>query len=234
MGLDSVELMIRLEDEFGIEIPEEAAARMYTPRDVIEYVMAHVERGPARSCASQRGFHVVRRELVRQLPVDRDRVRPKARLSELIPREVRKTVWPRIGTALGVSEWPELVRPYWPFVLLAYLSMAVAAFASVQTLRYYPDHGGWASFVGIGTLIVVGKILAQLTRPLRTEFGNVTETIEDLVRWVIAKEPRLVVDAPERWTRERVALVVRQIVIEVLGVTDFDEDSRFVEDMGMS
>jgi acyl carrier protein len=234
MGLDSVELVIRLEDELGIEIPDEAAARMYTPRDVIEYVMGRVERSRAPSCVSQRGFHVVRRQLVRHLAVDRGRIRPKARLSELIPREVRKAVWPRIGTALGVGEWPALVRPYWQFVLLAYLSVAAAAVASIQTLRYYPDLGGWVSLVGVGTLIVVGEMVEQLTRPLRTEFGNGTETIGDLVRWVIAKEPRLVVDAPERWTRERVALVVRQIVVEVLGVTDFNEDSRFVEDMGMS
>ena len=45
MGLDAVELMLALEGEFGVEIPEAAAEQMRTPRDVIEWLVAAQERG---------------------------------------------------------------------------------------------------------------------------------------------------------------------------------------------
>lgn len=44
MGLDSVELVLALEGEFGVEIPEAAAERMRTPRDVIEWLVAALNR----------------------------------------------------------------------------------------------------------------------------------------------------------------------------------------------
>ena len=40
MGLDSVELIIAWEEAFGITITDEEAARMLTPRDVIELIAA--------------------------------------------------------------------------------------------------------------------------------------------------------------------------------------------------
>ncbi len=44
MGLDSVELVLALEGEFGVEISEAAAEQMRTPRDVIEWLVAAQER----------------------------------------------------------------------------------------------------------------------------------------------------------------------------------------------
>jgi acyl carrier protein len=40
-SLDTVELVIRLEDAFEIEIPDEDAEKIQTVRDAIEYIKAH-------------------------------------------------------------------------------------------------------------------------------------------------------------------------------------------------
>ena len=40
MGLDLVELDYRLEEEFEITIPDEAAEKMTTPRAVVDYIAA--------------------------------------------------------------------------------------------------------------------------------------------------------------------------------------------------
>ena len=40
-----MELVLALEGEFGVEIPEAAAEQMRTPRDVIEWLVAARERG---------------------------------------------------------------------------------------------------------------------------------------------------------------------------------------------
>ena len=41
MGLDLVEIAIRIEEEFEIVIPNEAAEKMTTPRELIDYLMSN-------------------------------------------------------------------------------------------------------------------------------------------------------------------------------------------------
>jgi acyl carrier protein len=39
MGLDTVELIVRIESDFGVSIPNEIAVTLSTPRRVIDYLM---------------------------------------------------------------------------------------------------------------------------------------------------------------------------------------------------
>jgi hypothetical protein len=43
MGLDFVELVMRIEETFGIEIADRVDSTLYTPRDVIDFVLTQVE-----------------------------------------------------------------------------------------------------------------------------------------------------------------------------------------------
>ncbi len=40
-SLDVVELVMALEEEFGIEIPDEEAEKIMTVKDAVEYIKAH-------------------------------------------------------------------------------------------------------------------------------------------------------------------------------------------------
>jgi acyl carrier protein len=44
MGLDTVELVMAIEEHFGIDIPNEDAAKLVTVRDVHAYVVAQLQR----------------------------------------------------------------------------------------------------------------------------------------------------------------------------------------------
>lgn len=43
MGLDSVELVMRFEEDLGIDIPDAVAETLVTPRHVIDYAAARLE-----------------------------------------------------------------------------------------------------------------------------------------------------------------------------------------------
>jgi hypothetical protein len=71
MGLDTVELVTRFEDSLGISIPDSAAERMATPRDVVDYAMAELQ---------SQGHSPVRRhvaEIVRLLTLDQSGMHAK-------------------------------------------------------------------------------------------------------------------------------------------------------------
>ena len=56
MGLDGVELIMAFEAGFAVEIPDTAASRMTTPRDVIVYLEQTLPIGEETRCLSQRAF----------------------------------------------------------------------------------------------------------------------------------------------------------------------------------
>merc|ERR1712210_141322 len=42
-SLDHVEIILAMEDEFGFEIPDEHAERLFTPRQIVQYIADHEE-----------------------------------------------------------------------------------------------------------------------------------------------------------------------------------------------
>lgn len=234
MGLEGVEILLATEEAFEIEIPDEAAEKMRTPRALIDYVAEQVEADRAAPCVSHRSFNVVRRSLVEVLGVPRKLIRRRTPLDDLVPAAARRDLWTNLGTRVGATEWPSLVRPHW-----LVLALAVATTTLAIAFGGWLD-GVWGSpfeltvLVALSSMIPLGFLFAWVTRPFRTCFPLGAERIEGLVRFVAAKNPHLVTSDPSGWTRERVAVVVRQIIIDQLSVADFDEDADFVEDLGIS
>ena len=46
-SLDLVELMMKMEDEFGIEIPEEEVEQLKTVKDVVSYLQSATQKNPS-------------------------------------------------------------------------------------------------------------------------------------------------------------------------------------------
>ena len=51
-SLDTVELIMSLEEEFDIEIPDEEAEKIKTVQNVVDYVLNHLSSGAAKEKAS--------------------------------------------------------------------------------------------------------------------------------------------------------------------------------------
>ena len=64
MGLDSVELLIRVEQEFGIDIPDRDAERLTTPRTVADYICTRIELAPTVACLTRSAFYRIRAAMV--------------------------------------------------------------------------------------------------------------------------------------------------------------------------
>ena len=43
-SLDTVELVMALEEEFGVEIPDEEAEKITTVKDAVKYIEAHADK----------------------------------------------------------------------------------------------------------------------------------------------------------------------------------------------
>ena len=182
MGLDLLELTLRIEETFAIQIPDDIAYKLTTPGRVTDYILTQVgESQFTLPCVSQRAFHLLRRNLLQHLSLPRHQLKLNTVLQEGVPEEDRDDIWKAIGLSAGVKNWPTMSRPKW----LAFIPPTV-------------------------------------------------KTVRDLVEHLVTNEPLVVKGEGTEWTRLQVWEVLRRVIIEETLVTDFSEDSRFVEDMGLN
>jgi hypothetical protein len=228
--MELIEFALAIEQRFNLRIPDADAVRITTPRKLIDYLASRLgatrDPGP---CLTQRAFYRVRYAFARGLGVPRDAVHPRRALAALVPTETRRASWERLQAANGVADWPELCRPRWLSRILCAVSVVLAL---VAVIGVYPILGGWpAAIAGLAAWILAGMILARATVQWKTEFPAPNMVVGDLARVVLAYTA--VEGRQHSWNRPQIASVVHALIVDLLGITEYTEDSRWVEDMGL-
>jgi acyl carrier protein len=233
MGLDTVELVIEVEEMFGIAIPDADAESIATVGALHRYIVAKLgldaSPRPGSRCPSQAAFHRLRRALVEGLGVERSRVRPASPMETLIAARRRKAAWAHLERALGFP-LPRLVRPAGLVNgLTVWVMVAVLAIAIFESSVRVPVEGVAVSILGLG--IALTALAAWLTVPFATAKPPACATVRDAVGVALFRDPSAIRDdiGPDAvWT------VLRTIIVEQLGVRpeDLVEDASFVDDLG--
>ena len=229
MGLDLVELVMGVEDAFGIAIPDEDAARLETPRALINYLENRlVLTDDAGGCLSQRAFYRLRSELTHQLAIPRSAVRPSTRWNEIIPRQVRPRVWERLGRGLQVTNWPPLAPPLPLFLTLIGATVTFMVIVS-QGLPFSPFS---SAVVVIPSGIGFAWLAAGATRGIRTSIPGHLTTVGQTASFLALHAPAAIRRPERAWTRAEITATVVRLVQHHLGIERFDLDDEFVRDLG--
>ena len=109
MGLDGIELILAIEEDFQMAIPDEEASRSETPAILTEIIYSKLRKSALEVCHSQHGFYRVRKYLMDKRPwttcarkVDRSGEIPYS--SESVQNRLFHTRQ-RVG-GLGRKGWP--------------------------------------------------------------------------------------------------------------------------------
>jgi acyl carrier protein len=227
MGLDGVELVLDWEERFEMAIADEDAANLLTPRQAIDYIFAALPKSLAATCLTQRAFYRARNALLGLSTLERSEISPRSRLEHLIPRQGRRSAWKTLAERSGLSRWPMLRRPAHVTTLAWVLPILVGLTA------YALNESSVAISFAIAS---VGLLLSFFaTIPLATEFSREIPTVGGLARFLALHNAADVVPSDQGWTRSQVRDVVRDSIVNVLGVSaDFDDNAEFVRDLGVS
>lgn len=230
MGMDGVEIVMKVEEAFDIQIEDSEAAKLLIPRQLIDLVEAKVANVETTVCLTHRAFNLLRRQLVQSQGMLRDQITPSTNLNNLLPASCRKSF---IGSLAGAiaTDAPKLVRPLWTRVIIATVALAAAAYVTFTLNNSFDVRCVLGAAAAVLTLVVT----VPVTKPFRTNFPKHLATAGDLARWIRSHKPDLADKSQKAWTREQIAARVREIVIEVLACErHYSEDGRFVEDLGLS
>jgi acyl carrier protein len=219
MGLDTVELVLDVEDRFGITIDDDEAAKICTPGDVADYVIRYIRLDANAPCRSRTVFYRMRSVLMQTFGIPRKRIRPSTRIDDLWEGDLRDN-WKKLKTALGNRRFPWL-RHTPLFIGGVIFGIPVAlAFG----LWFVKASFAMTLIVPVFTLLLI----AYLTNETGTLFPEKLETVGSLLPYVTTRDIA--------WkTRDDVLKEVIRLVSEQqsIPVENIHEHSRYVEDLRM-
>jgi acyl carrier protein len=242
MGLDAVEIVMKVEETFDIAIEDCEAEKILTPHALIELVMSKVGRTDRAVCLTQRAFHRFRASLIRNAGFKREQIKPDVLMTQLFVPEIRKTLLLQLLNDIGLSATPEFVRPRWVVNLAVGFSIGVGIFTGIVLLHAPPSSNFVINLIvvspflsGFFAALFTGWLATQFTRILCNDFKPALATVGDFSRWIVAHGPNVVGAPPGQWSREQVEIKIREIVIDALGCEkDYREDANFLKDLGLS
>lgn len=106
MGLDSVELVLAIEEEFGVDIPDRDAEKMYTVGAVYDWLKLRIASETPTACLTQKIFYKLRRALIESYRLERQAITPDSRLTDLLPIEIAEDGWPFLQMFIDLKTPP--------------------------------------------------------------------------------------------------------------------------------
>ncbi len=237
MGLDGVELVIEMEETFGIVIDDLDAEQIGTVGQAYRYILSKLELRPSAPCPSASIFYRLRLALMARSGADRRSIRPASRIGDFLPERGRREAWlglrdelamemPRLefGARLAIATWLLGLIPVLVLVAtwgtLGEFSASLAAPVLVSSV-----------VLGLASLVGAGLALDRFA----TEIPQGCETIRGTVEAILG-QGRLHQESDGRpWSTDEVWATLRALISEQLGVPreDVTEEKSFVDDFGM-
>ncbi|NSL56090.1 phosphopantetheine-binding protein [Uliginosibacterium aquaticum] len=220
MGLDTVELVLSVEEEFGIAIPDADACELDTPRKLADYVLLRL--GETRiadpRCLSQVQFYRLRRHLVQQLGISRKSLKLDTPLDEILQGDVRKH-WKMLTEICGASVLPSLGFRGWQHGVVLALDITIGLAAWQAGLSM-----GWVALV----LGVSWLLLMAFSSSFASRIPASLQTVRDLIPYVKVSERN-------EWNEKEVLPRVLQLTAMQSGIelTKIQPDHHIVKDLGM-
>jgi hypothetical protein len=107
MGLDSVELIMSIEDQFGIAIPDAECETIATVQQAVDSVFEKIKIHPNNKCLSQIVFYRIRKAL-EQFGNDKKEITPNTKMSDVLSETNLAYDWRRLEVKLQLKI-PDLV-----------------------------------------------------------------------------------------------------------------------------
>lgn len=229
MGLDGVELILAIEDSFGIHITDEEANTVSTVGDLQNLVVGKLDGRESKRCLTSAAFYRTRRGIVQALGVDRRQITPSTPLLTLLPEKDRRENWRRIQGAMEFN-LPALQHPGSTQLGLIFLGVIPALWAGF----HYRLGFGWRVLLFVLGLIA-GGLLIKVSPVLATSFPNRDATVGDLAKDVLAANHARVAEAAGGWNQKEVWETLCSLIVRQTGVSreDITPEARIVGDLGI-
>ena len=234
MGLDSVELLMDVEEAFGIEISNLEAEQINTVQDFYDCAWKHVSNKnlSIEKCYSQSVFYKIRQAIVENIKVDKASITPKTKITDIIPFENRRQIWKQLEDTLQLKlPQLELRKPY-NIILNAFGIKTILGSLLVELFMVIIyDASYWVYGYSL-IAILLTSLLSKAFTPFRTNF--VTNDFGELTKNVYGKNFKAITNE-NGITQNDLEIVIREIISNKCGLdlAEITPEKSLTRDLGI-
>jgi acyl carrier protein len=226
MGLDGVELVMDVEDHFGITITDDEALSARTVRDLVELCRQRILAADLLKCPSLSCFLALRRTVRDVMGDPSFRVRPRWLVAQTLPPAKRREFWRQLPTLLQTTP-ADLRRPRplrWALMIATLLIGCVSLIPTTADMAILP--------LSICFTLFAMFLLFVATSSFRTVSPTGFESFGDITRQLVGL--RMATKRPTGPDEAAILEELRPIIANALGVRaeKVVPMARFVEDLG--
>jgi len=163
MGMDGVEIVMDVEDHFGISIQDSEAERVRTVGDLVELIHARIITAQREYCPNLPAFLSLRQATRGILADESARLRPRDAVATILRPTQRSALWRQLSDLIGTRprslRRPKLLRRMLATASIASLLLAVISALAID-LQTLP--------LTIMVAVVVIVLLHFVTEPFRS------------------------------------------------------------------
>lgn len=228
MGLDAVELVMDVEDHFGVTIQDAEAERIRTVADLVELIRSRVSASQDAYCSTLPAFLKLRSTLRTSIGDANFRIRPSQQVAEQLTASQRRLFWKQLTELLGTAprdlRRPQLLRMVLRAILIVLLSAALLSAIAVD-LKILPLTLALAISCSVGMYVA--------TIPFKSYPPDDWMTFDDITTKLVGV--RTATRQLSCLTADNVLAEVRPLIVDALGVQaeEVIPGARFVEDLGI-
>jgi acyl carrier protein len=231
MGLDGVEIIMGVEERFRVRLPDAACSRVRTVADLAALVLSQLPKGTG-VCHTAHSFYEVRNLLATHASIERRRIRPRARLADLLAPNQRR-LWTKLRKR--DRRLPGLVAKDRHDRAFLWLCAILAVAWLVAAAALWGAYGGGLALAASAAALVIGVLaLENIDYHCRRHLPVGIETVGDLARAIVPIEMPRSGPGERLIAQQRVLDEVRRITAEQLGLPleRVLPESDFVKDLG--
>jgi len=239
MGLDIVDFMIEVEEEFDIQIPDGDLEHIRTVGDLRDYIGLKklVQNSPA--CLSSEAFLELRRGLMSLAGVDRKSVRLDTSIEDLLPVRNRRQFWSRFQQHTKLH-LPNLRRPEWLARSLrwASYSLTLVAFLVAYAKLFDPSAPLFLVLLLLPSSLLGIALAYAMTLPWATQISPQCATVRAMSTTLLDQNFLRFAEMKNLKVEPSVDIFVKlvDIVSEHFAIPpeEIHPESSFIEDLGIN
>jgi acyl carrier protein len=232
MGLDSVEILMEVENAFGIKIPGEEAEKIITVGDFHNSVWKHMDGRQIDKCHSQAVFYKLRSDLASQNQLFRSEITLDTSPDMLLPFSNRKQAYKMFEKNSGFS-LPELELPKPWSQLLSWIALGIILGSLITEfiLIIFFNYSVW-NWLWTAAAILLVWVISELADPWRTKIA-VSNMREFTIQVLTLNYKRLSYEGGTN--RQEMEVVINQIIADKAGleIKEVTPEKRIGDDLGV-
>lgn len=232
MGLDSVEILMRVEETFGIKIPDQEAQEIVTVGDFHSTVWRHLSGRHSNNCQSQKLFYKLRRSFAEQYEIPSQQLNTNTSPDKIFPVTNRRYEYMKFSTETSLN-LPDLILPdFWQTILISvgFAAIGGGLITSLVWINFF-GYSKWMLLIPIAGIIVT-VILSELLDPKRVVIG--ANTVRAFTQQTLNLNYSMLV-REDGTNRTEMESVINHIIIDQAGLDpeEVTPDKKIGDDLGI-